>query len=43
MSVKVKYLRTIVHGEALLQFDLLSADVEIAEPYKLSIKTKAHN
>ena len=31
-GAKVQYLRTLVRGEALHQFDSLYADVEITEP-----------
>ena len=31
MEVKIQYLRTLVHGEALRQFDLLSAEVKDTE------------
>ena len=29
---KVQYLRTLVHGEALRQFDMLSSELEITTP-----------
>ena len=31
MGAKYKYLRTLVRGEALRQFDLLSSEIEITE------------
>ena len=31
MDVKVQYIHTLVHGEALFQFDLLSVDIENTE------------
>ena len=31
-TVKVQYLRTLVHGEVLRQFDLLSTDLESTNP-----------
>ena len=31
MDTKIQYLRTLVHGEVLRQFDLLYADIENTE------------
>ena len=34
-SAKIQYLRTLVHGEALRQFDMISADFESITPLTL--------
>ena len=39
MDAKVQYIRTLVHGESLRQFDLLSADVEGENP--LTVENKS--
>ena len=34
-AAKIQYLRTLVHGEALRQFDMIYADFEIITPLTL--------
>ena len=40
-GVKYKYLYTLAHREALLQFELLSADVESAETLNVDHSIRA--
>ena len=40
MDANIQYLRTLVHGEALRQFELLSSDVEDIETLNMDYYIK---